>query len=67
MCELCSEDEKVRKAHTANLLSTAERLRKMARHLEDLASGDVKPHTKEASIHGVTARALVRGLVADYV
>ncbi len=67
MCDLCSEDEAVRFRERTNLYAEAALMREMARHLENLADGSMKPHTKEAKEGRYKAYRVVRYLVKEYV
>lgn len=64
MCGLCSGDAKERKAERENTMRQANILRDFARHLENLATGSVKPHQESKR---ATAVAIVRFIAEDWL
>ena len=66
MCELCGE-EKEAANYRKGLLSRAEDIKKFAYRLESLASGKTKPHSDETKRLMISARAIIRYLVEDWL
>ena len=67
MCGLCSDDKKEREMEVKNTVWQAKQLRQLALHLDGLASGSIKPHSKETKIISVTARSILRFIVEDWI
>lgn len=65
MCELCDPElaDKARRT----LKEKAKRLRELARDLDQLASGEVKPHMEYAKIITIRASASIRDLVEEFL
>lgn len=67
MCELCASDREDRERAKREVRSLAEMLRGMARDLERMANGRIKPHGEQAKTMGIKARAIIRRLAADWM
>lgn len=67
MCNLCSDDMAVAEKERARLSDQADRLRRLAKSLDNLADGYTKPHGNGVSGIKHTALSLIRDLVEDWV
>lgn len=67
MCELCDEDEKKREAGQDRMNYQAELLESIAGSFREMASGRLKPHSKQATDVGRKTTYAIRFLVADWL
>lgn len=67
MCELCDSDQSSLHIAKQAMYYRAERLQHLASLYDKLASGDIKPHTKEAEAVGIVAKSIIRILVEEWV
>ena len=65
MCELCNPETQPLAIRRARRI--AEELRTLAANYEQMASGHIKPHSKDIEIVGTRGRSLVRELVEEWV
>lgn len=67
MCELCSDNEKERKSAALHHDNIANRLELLAAGHRKLASGEMKPHTDKASLHGALASSVIKYLAEAWL
>ncbi len=67
MCNLCDDNEAVRKAEQDATFRAASNLRKLATKLNMLAFGDIEPHSEESEEIGRLARAAIKYLAQNWL
>lgn len=67
MCELCSTDPVILQAAKDNANRMAQRLERAAVIYRGLASGSLKPHTKDFRQKTFLFKAIIRELVEEYI
>lgn len=71
MCRLCPgntpEEQKAEQAEQEELKYKVSELRSMALLIEEMAYGNIDPHSHAASALGPKARSLIRFLATDYL
>jgi hypothetical protein len=65
MCEFCDPEKRSLAIQRARRI--ADPLRTLAANYEQMASGHIKPHSKEVEIVGIRGKNLVRELVEEWV
>ncbi len=67
MCGLCSSDPSERDKERRAMHNSAERLRRLAKLYDGLASGEINPHSEKAKDVGLAAKSVIRFLVDEWV
>jgi ABC-type antimicrobial peptide transport system ATPase subunit len=67
MCDLCSTNPKIIKTERERMEIFAKTLRHFSDDIYSMAQGHIKPHGQAASAMAVTARAIIRELVSEWM
>lgn len=67
MCDLCSNLIQVREKEQTRLNNVADKLYQLAHDYQELASGELKPHSKEIQTMSIRSKSIIRSLVEEWI